>query len=257
MLEGSIIRAPYGGTFTFPNNAGQAAQVQTITPGAADTNATTYILLEQTTGQSVTFVSGASPTAAQVVTGLKAALALNPVLSGLAVYTGTTTLIATSRQTGAGATPLSFVDGGSTPTNTLSVAATTAGTDPSVIYPGRGLVVSSTGVISLPSGSSFTFAGVSGVGQTDNYSNDYPGAIDGLYGLPNNPSVGVKRGEVAVKFLTAANPTSTIYMVYSGSTAGQFAGSSVANSSSVAAFARCLDVVVAGGIGRLGINMVG
>ena len=220
LIEGLILQQDL--ISTIPNITGRVTRSVVITPGAVTQEITTYRLREVNTNQTISFVSDASPTAAEVVTGLTTAFRANMILSGLGVASGTTTLITTSRQTGARSFDFDFVEGGSTPTNLLSVAAETVGADAATLGFGRGMVFNSANnnanLISAALSTSNPFAGVTGFTQADI---DYVG--QGVSGYPSEAAVNlVRRGVVAVFCATPVDPTSQVWLSFSGANRGRF-----------------------------------
>ncbi len=217
---------------TLPNVYNQATRVVTITPGVSTQEATTYRLKETTTNQTISVVSDATPTAAEVVTLLKTAFQANPILNGLFTVSGTTTLVLTARQPGTSYSPFVFIDGGSTPTNVLTVAETTAATDPTAVEFGRAIVVNNSGVysrISSALSSTNVFAGVTGFTYADIES--VLNATNTSYPARAALNV-VTDGLVCVYSDTAVDPTASVYVVHA---TGRFrATSDSSNTSQIA-----------------------
>jgi hypothetical protein len=226
--EGLILYADR--ILTVPNVSGKTARVATVTPGVADTNATTYRLYEALTRQTITFVSAATPTAAQVVTGLTAAIRANSVLNGLVTVSGTTTLILTNRVMGsAKSAQLVFSDGGSTPTNVLTVAQTATGTEAGDLMFGRAMTYSNSSsnpaLITAALSSTNVFAGVTGFTLFD--LEDDPNTAYAAVNL-------VRKGEVVVYSDTAVDPTLPVFASFgSGVSRGRFRATTDANASQV------------------------
>lgn len=213
MIEGLIANTTKR-TITKPNIFGRATRVVTITPVTTAQEITTYRLKELYTNQTITFVSDASPTAAEVVTGLSAAFRANPILNGVFNVSGTTTLVLTARQPGNDYSMFSFVDGGSTPTNTLTVAETTPASDASDLLWGRAIVVNNQGVynrIANALSSTNEFVGITGFTYFD--IENVVGRTVGGYSAEMAVNV-VTDGLVCVYSDTAVDPTADVYVVH-------------------------------------------
>lgn len=232
LIEGLILRSP--DTITVPNVLGSVAAVVTVTPGVGTQEITNYKLKELTTGQTLSVTSDATPTATEVVALLISAFRANPILNGVATVSGTTTLVITERQKGLAYPQLSFVDGGSTPTNTLSVANTTPVSDPSVLPFGRAMTYGSSkatpDLISAALSGSNVFAGVTGFTEAD-----IPSLVGGNnYLNSSNPGYPaymacnlVRVGLVAVYSESAVDPTASVYTdTNAGVNQGRFSASS-------------------------------
>ena len=201
-------------TITKPAMLSRATRVVTITPDVTAQEITVYRLRETLTGQVVTFTSDATPTAAEVVTGLTTAFRANPILNGQFVASGTTTLVLTARQAGIDYSGFTFVDGGSTPTNTLAVAETNVANDGSDLLFGRAISVSNTGVfnrVSAALSATNEFAGVVGFTYAD--IENVVGRSVG--GYPTEAAYNlVTDGIVAVWSDTAVNPTADVFVIH-------------------------------------------
>lgn len=259
LQEGAIIYKERA--ITFPNSAGDVAKVQTVTPGVATQEITVYRLIETVSNQSVTFTSDATPTAAEVVTGLTAAIRANPVLNGMVSVSGTTTLILTGRGKGTGYVNFNFADNGSTPTNTLAVVDTTAAADSANIPIGRGLVSGTDGILKLSSGalsSTNVFRGVTVMDMTDFYGMGFASSLNtGLYYPADYPGTLLEKGECCVRFGTAVDPTTALYMCHQGTNSGIFGSSSLANSSALGSNIKPAGVYSAGQLGVLKVTIPG
>lgn len=208
-LEGQIVHQIYSKAGIFAGSAVKRSQV--LTPGVGTQEVTVYRLIEELTGQTVQFTSSATPTAAAVVTGLKAAIVANPILNGLVDLSGTSTLIITAKQPGKGYTQFSFKDNGSTPTNKVANTSTTLGSNGSPLAFGRILQMDpATGLITPLSAAisgSNIFAGI--------MPRSFYDVQDLMEVDPLSAITQFLEGTIYLKTLTDINPGSTVY----GSTA--------------------------------------
>lgn len=220
---------------TVPVAGGRTARSAVVTPGVATQEITTYRLTDSLTKQTISFVSDASPTAAEVVTGLIAAFRANPILNGMATVSGTTTMTITNRISGTDAPLFSFADGGSTPTNVITVA-TTAATDATSIPFGRCLVHTNTvarqSLIAAAFSSTNVFAGVSGFTQAD--LETLPGRMVAGHtdGMALNS---LRMGTIAVWSDSAVDPTANVFAIHDSNSAnyGRFSAASGAGKSQI------------------------
>lgn len=213
LIEGLIANTTHR-TRTIPNVYGKTTRVVTVTPGVGTAEITVYKLKEIITNQTISVTSDVTPTAAEVVTLLLAAFRANPILNGLFTVSGTTTLVITARQAGADYSLFTFVDGGSTPTNVLTVAETTPSVDGNDIAVGRAIVVNNSGVfnrITSALSSTNEFAGVTGF----TYAELENVIGRSTAGYPPEAAVNlVTDGIVAVYSDTAVDPTADVYVVH-------------------------------------------
>lgn len=254
LIEGMIVR--HERVVTVPNASGKTARVQTITPGVSTQEITTYKLKETVTGILLNVTSDSTPTAQEVSDLIRAAIIADPVLNGLVTVSGTTTVVITARQSGGQAVQFNFVDNGSGPTNVVTVAVTTAGSDGTLMPMGRALTVDSTGkpvLINAALSGSNIFAGISCFDLGDNIS--HPSFAGNNYYDVLQPVSMMKKGEIAVYTASAVDPTKNVYAVYSGAFQGQFAGSSVANSSQITSGAAWKSPAPANSLAVLVLNL--
>lgn len=218
LMEGLIANTT-NRVITKPNLFNRNNRGWIITPGVATQEVTTYRLKENLTNQVITVVSDATPTAAEVVTLLTTAFRANPILNGLFTVSGTTTLNLTARLPGADPNIYTFVDGGSTPTNTLNTSGGSIGVDSIDLPFGRCMTVDNLGNYNrLASGFSGTleFAGVTGF----TYADIETVLNRSVSGYPIDSSVNiVTDGVVCVWSDTAVDPTAAVYGV---NTTGRF-----------------------------------
>lgn len=250
---------------TVPNVAGTVTQSFIVTPSVTAQEITTYRLLEKTTGQMLEVVSDASPTATEVVTLLKDAWTKNAVLNGIAESSGTTTFIVKNRSAGISGIQLDLIDGGSTPTNTLSVAKTAGKLAENVGF-GLAMTKNAQGIYTLPTAAlsaSNLFGGVTTFNLAEQESDpNFAGNSPGYYMA--NAAIGLlKQGQIPVLVSTAVETTSKVFISFdtANATNGQFRGTAAANYSEVIPGTNCFGTVSwekatpAGSIALLNIDL--
>lgn len=217
-LEGMLVDAPPH-EFVTPslvNEGSTTAQVSTITIGAAALN-TEYSVRIQGNYNDIDVTAGIVSddlTTAGIAITLGAALRIDSVIYGaFAIATTATSVVLTSRKSGAAYSYTITVSGGAS-----SIATTTAAASPGILP--FGLVVA-TGT-----------ANTARTGKLPIASTDAPRGIsirteahesqDGVDGVPPNEVINVLcDGRVWVKPTTAFKPTDTVYYSYNNdSTAG-------------------------------------
>lgn len=212
-IEG-LIGDNYNRGITKPNIFNRASRNAVITPGVATQEATTYILKETVTNQTITVVSDANPTAAEVVTLLIAGFRANPILNGLFTVAGTTTMTITARTPGSENNVFTFVDGGSTPTNVLAVTQNASSGVTALDIPfGRCMTVDNLGNynrVATGFSSTLEFAGVTGFTYAD--IETVLGRTVGGYPAEAALNI-VTDGIVCVWSDTAVDPTADVYAV--------------------------------------------
>jgi len=256
LVEGMILTADE--VLTTPNNSGKVTRTVSITLGTNTQEITTYRLRELTSGITVSFVSDATPTAAKVATGLTAAIRANSILNGMVTVSGSLPLILTSRVLGSKSYDFEFVDGGSTPTNLLFfLSPETEGSDAVPLLFGRGLTyspaTSNASLIAAALSGTNVFAGITGFTQADL---DY--VINGSPAYNADAAVNnLRKGRIVVHSATAVNPTSQVWLNFSGVNRGRFRAtdSTLTDNSQITSGAAWLSRTTSAGLAILSLNL--
>lgn len=220
LIEGWALNARESDIITLPNSALNTLRSATITPGVATQEVTVYRLLERATGQLiVAAASDSTPTAIEASNLIRAAIRANAVVNGLVTLNadGNGTVVVTQRP---GAyVDIDFVDGGSTPTNVVTVV-TTAATNSPVIPRGRAVTSPSTKpdsiqLISATLSATNILRGFS----ISSYFDQYDLATEGYQ--PRDPGAGVlRKGPMTIRCQTNWTPLSDVWLIFSGANAG-------------------------------------
>jgi hypothetical protein len=254
-IEGLITEWSKDGIITVPNNLGATARVQTLTPDATTQAVSNVRLIEDVTGQTINVVTDSTPTATKIVTLLRTAWNANSVLSGLAVASGTATLILTDRQTGINRIPFNLIDNGSdtlTPVATVTTAATGVATSSF----GRAATVNNLGQIGMISAAlsgTNVLAGILANVLADIVADPYISPVSGF--KANDAMPMVKKGKIVVRTLTAVDPTAQVWAIFSGADRGRFRATTAANASQVTNGLQWANVASAGSLVELRINL--
>jgi len=255
LIEGMILTSQE--VLTTPNNSGKVTRTLTVTPSISLQEITTYRLRDNTSGITVSFVTDATPTQTEIVTGLANAIRANSILNGMLIVSGTTTLILTSRVLGSKSYDFDFVDGGTTPTNVLVVGTATEGSDAVPLLFGRGLTysqaTSNASLIAAALSSSNFFAGITGFTQADL---DY--VINGSPAYNADAAVNnLRKGRIVVYSATAVNPTSQVWLNFSGVNRGRFRAtdSTLTDNSQITSGAAWLSRTTSAGLAILSLNL--
>lgn len=260
-IEGGIVDSFPHDIVPFANAGGQVKQVDTITVGTA-ANSTAYSY--SAFGQTVTYTSTGSATAAEITTGLVNAIKANGVIYGrVAVTFVTGTITLTARLPGVANSFTSSISGGGTG---YAVANTTPAAEPAIIPFGRAvatLSTDSTRAGRLINAAPSTTNIIQGVCiRTNAYDSRGIGAeiIEGY--PPREPMNIMKRGRVAVRVLDAVTPLSQVFVQHTGADAGKFRGSANANATALTAAAgttngswQFVSSAAAGGLAVLHLNL--
>jgi hypothetical protein len=234
LIEGLLMLHEHFLIDTIPNVGNSSPQALVVTPSVAVQEATMYRLTEMTTGQSIKYQSDANPSATEVVAGLIAAWNANSILNGLGTAKGTNTLEVSVRGFVSGIR-LELVDGGSTPTNQLTVTNNAAKGAERLKF-GRGLVVGEDGKPKLPTGAiddtTLKFAGCTTINLADYVSEPAFTTLEVNGYYTANQAVGrLKTGQICVKSPTPVNPTLPVFLSYdvANGTQGTFRSTAAPN----------------------------